>query len=103
MPVIHNRDFPFGVEIPAAVDGLSEDCDCGGCRYVQPDCCGEPRPRCETGSAHDFYICSVGRGCDVTRHLLGEDGLTVCGIAVPTLTPRTVTTFYAAVTCPACR
>lgn len=49
-----------------ASEEISEDCDCGGCRYVHPDCCGEPRPRCETGSAHDFYVCTVGKGCDVS-------------------------------------
>lgn len=50
-----------------ASQGPPEDCECGDCYYVTPDCCGEPRPRCETGSAHDYYICSRGKGCDAER------------------------------------
>lgn len=38
--------------------GVCYDCDCGECFYVQPDCCGELRPRCETGMAFDYYLCS---------------------------------------------
>ena len=100
-----------------------EACECGDCYYVTPDCCGEPRPRCETGSAYDFYICSVGMGYDAerdrdaeadallagillddpVRHLMASGGVTACGVASATLTPRTLTGFYGAVTCTTCR
>ena len=106
-----------------APEGPPEDCECGDCYYVTPDCCGEPRPRCETGSAHDFYICSRGKGCDAerdrdaeedamlarmllddpVRHLMASGGVTACGVASDTLTPRTLTGFYGAVTCTGCR
>ena len=66
--------FRSAVTCTACQDGATESpsdapdaCDCGECYYVTPDCCGEPRPRCETGSAHDYYVCSRGKGCDADR------------------------------------
>ena len=57
--------------------GPPEDCECGDCYYVTPDCCGEPRPRCETGSDHDYYICSRDKGCDTERDREAEADATL--------------------------